>query len=348
MRPTLGHQSMSELEAQYMRLTMMPNQLPITYDSEISKTLQSIIKLRTEELRKHQEQCPVLSMSHDDSMNQMTDEYNIDHLESDYLAAGIPERFRLDKMEMLSRKAQDEYFASKEASCKNMAFMATPVKRSKATTMNHDSFEDSRDFDAISESESEYSEAESNSSSQSFKGWVKSLGLETSITSQDEDPEDSTPDTSGSCNEEPETPPPQIHRQGSKKRSFVFPKESRIKRSAACARIKEALDQVPYSVHLNSRGDRDTATLYVGNIDYNASEQDLSKALDKIFQRIRVEKVTIPRVNGRSMYGFIEISWARKAPVKASDLCIHWSSGRVTVNGRPIYFRESCGKEDSE
>jgi hypothetical protein len=75
-------------------------------------------------------------------------------------------------MEMLSRKAQDEYFASKEASCKNMAFMATPVKRSKATTMNHVSFEDSRDFDAISESESEseYSEAESNSSSQLFKG----------------------------------------------------------------------------------------------------------------------------------------------------------------------------------
>ncbi len=79
-----------------MRLTMMLNQLPITYDSQISKTLRSIIKLRTEELRKQREQCHVLSMSHDDSMNQMTDEYNIDHLESDYLAAGIPERFRLD------------------------------------------------------------------------------------------------------------------------------------------------------------------------------------------------------------------------------------------------------------
>jgi hypothetical protein len=130
------------------------------------------------------------------------------------------------------------------------------------------------------------------------------------MTSQDEDPEDSTPDTSGSCNEESEPPCPQIHRQGSKKRSSVFPKESKIKRLEACARIQEALDQVPYSVHLNSRGDRDTATLCVGNIDYNASEQDLSKALDKIFQRIRVEKVTIPRVNGRSMYGFI-YPWKR-------------------------------------
>jgi hypothetical protein len=35
----MGHQSMRELEAQYMRLTMMLNQLPITYDSQISKTL---------------------------------------------------------------------------------------------------------------------------------------------------------------------------------------------------------------------------------------------------------------------------------------------------------------------
>ena len=85
----------------------------------------------------------------------------------------------------------------------------------------------------------------------------------------------------------------------------------------------------------------------MGNIDYKASEEDLSKAIDKIFQRIRVEKVTIPRVNGRSMYGFIEISWARRAPVKASDLCIKNSSGMVKVNGRPIYFRESCGKDDS-
>ena len=88
--------------------------------------------------------------------------------------------------------------------------------------------------------------------------------------------------------------------------------------------------------------------MMMGNIDYNASEPDLSKALDKIFQRIRVEKVTIPRVNGRSMYGFIEISWARRAPVKVSDLCIKNSSGSVTVNGRPIYFRESRGKGDSE
>ena len=87
---------------------------------------------------------------------------------------------------------------------------------------------------------------------------------------------------------------------------------------------------------------------YVGNIDYNASEEDLSKALDKIFQGIRADRVIIPRVNGLLMYGFIKVSWARRAPVKASDLCIKKSSGMVKVNGGLTYFRESCCKDDFE
>ena len=316
---TMGIQSpMSALEEQRMRLIMSG-----APGREIYNNLQSIIELTTKELHQHKERRPKLPVS--------------------------PLKFQELEKSIISR------LEGEEVPCKHLAFMATPVKRSKATTMNDQSSEDSMDFDVTSESESEQedSEAESNSSKQSFKYWVRSLDLDTSVSPQDEDSEDSKQDTSGSCNEddsyndEPEHPHHQIHRKGSKKRKFVFPKPSDKSRSAACARIKEALDQVPYSVHLNSRGDRDTATLYVGNIDYKASEEDLSKAIDKIFQRIRVEKVTIPRVNGRSMYGFIEISWARRAPVKASDLCIMNSSGMVKVNGRPIYFRESCGKDDS-
>ena len=62
--------------------------------------------------------------------------------------------------------------------------------------MNDDqSSEDSRDFDVTSESKSESeledSEAESNSSNQSFKNWVRSLALDTSASSHDEDPGDS-------------------------------------------------------------------------------------------------------------------------------------------------------------
>ena len=100
------------------------------------------------------------------------------------------------------------------------------------------------------------------------------------------------------------------------------------------------LDQVHKIVHSNLEGKRRAATLYVGNVHYNASEQDLREALDKIFKRVRVDKITIPRVNGRSLHAFIEISWADSAPVKTSDLCTMHNSGKVQVNSRPIYFRE--------
>ena len=89
--------------------------------------------------------------------------------------------------------------------------------------MNDDqSSEDSRDFDVTSKSESELedSEAESNSSNQLFKNWVRSLALDTSASSQDEDPGYSRQDTSGSLNEddsydnEPECHHHQIHRKG--------------------------------------------------------------------------------------------------------------------------------------
>ena len=99
------------------------------------------------------------------------------------------------------------------------------------------------------------------------------------------------------------------------------------------------MDQEKDSVHYSLKGKRDTATLYVGNLEFNTSEDDLRESLRNIFKRIRLEKVTIPRVNGRSKYGFIEISWAHRAPVNPADLCII-NSGRIQVKSRPIYFRE--------
>ena len=60
----------------------------------------------------------------------------------------------------------------------------------------------------------------------------------------------------------------------------------------------------------------------MGNLEFNASEKDLRKSLDQAFKQIRVEKIAIPKVPGRSKYGFIEISWAHRAPVKTIDLCI--------------------------
>ena len=78
-------------------------------------------------------------------------------------------------------------------------------------------------------------------------------------------------------------------------------------------------------MHLNLQGKRNTATLYVGNLEFNASEKDLRKLLDWVFKRIRVEKITIPKVQGRSKYSFIEESWAHRAQVKTVNLFIMYS-----------------------
>ena len=97
--------------------------------------------------------------------------------------------------------------------------------------------------------------------------------------------------------------------------------------------------QVPDYAHFDLNRQRNTTTLYLGNLDYNASEQDLSKALAPLFQRTRLENITIPKVKGRSAYGFIDISWDHDVMIEESDLCTIYTSGKVQVNGRPIYFR---------
>ena len=145
--------------------------------------------------------------------------------------------------------------------------------------------------------------------------------------------------------EDTEQPPsPQRYKKG----SFVSPKESKKDMRAASDRIQKALMQVPDYAHFDLNRARNTTTLYLGNLDYNASEQDISKALDPVFQRIRVENVTIPNVNGRSVYGFIDISWAHDVLIKESDLCTIYTSGKVQVNGRPIYFRPLRDKAGSQ
>ena len=93
------------------------------------------------------------------------------------------------------------------------------------------------------------------------------------------------------------------------------------------------------AVHLDPEGKRTYARLYVGNLAFNASEEDLRAKLSPIFRRIQLDKITIPRVNGLSKYCFIDISWARQAQMKPVDLCITLS-GRVKVKSRPIYYCE--------
>ena len=90
---------------------------------------------------------------------------------------------------------------------------------------------------------------------------------------------------------------------------------------------------------------RSTATLYVGNIEFNTTKDDLHESLDEWLECwIAVEKITIPLVNGKSMYCFIELSWAQAAPVEVSDICTLYS-GLMEVNSRPIYFSELRDKK---
>ncbi len=72
-----------------------------------------------------------------------------------------------------------------------------------------------------------------------------------------------------------------------------------------------AYARVPAKVH-RSRKNRATEAFYVGNFAFNTSEEDLSEALEHYLgSAIVVENVTIQSVNGRSKYGFIELSWAQ-------------------------------------
>ena len=254
---------------------------------------------------------------------------------------------------------------SEKKSCKRLAFMATPKKQSRVTSIDSDS---GSPTDSQSASEQNDGEQEYNSSSISDRDSSQDDSSDNSgaepETSQDdslisiwdryhisrksaEDSQESDTETS---------PPPSIDtrkkfnksrgderkdksQRYKKEDSFVAPKYSREDRAKANARNQAALNQVDQAVHFKPQGERKHAALYVGNLEFNASEQDLRKALDRLLKKARVEEVTIPRVNGRSKYGFIGISWAHRAPVQILDLCII-HSGMIQVNSRPIYLRE--------
>ncbi len=77
-----------------------------------------------------------------------------------------------------------------------------------------------------------------------------------------------------------------------------FPKKDRLE-AVAFARIIAAFNQVDRKVYLNLKGKRKAATLYVGMLEFNASENDLRHALNEIFKNVQVEKITISRVDGQ-------------------------------------------------
>ena len=110
--------------------------------------------------------------------------------------------------------------------------------------------------------------------------------------------------------------------------------------------MNTAIAQVPDKVR-HSWKNRATETLYVGNRDFKATEEDLSEALSLFGDSIVVEKVTIPCVNGESKYGFIELSWAQAAMLDVADIMTVYS-GVMKVNARRIYLRELRDKGNKQ
>ena len=63
---------------------------------------------------------------------------------------------------------------------------------------------------------------------------------------------------------------------------------------------------------------------------------------------IVVENVTIPCVNGKSKYGFIELSWAQATMLEIADIIMTLYSGVLKVNSRRIYLRELRDKGNKQ
>ena len=131
------------------------------------------------------------------------------------------------------------------------------------------------------------------------------------------------------------------------RKRFIFPIASKKDRDEAYKRLDKAMSKVSDKIHFDKNSKRKTATLYLGNLEFNASDDDICHALNEEFLKVRVEDVTIPRINGKSTgYGFVKISWAYNAPITMKDTCIY-RTGNVFVNSRPIYFRELNDKAET-
>ena len=241
---------------------------------------------------------------------------------------------------------------SEKKSCKRLACMAIPRKRSKVTTMDS-WFEDSgshTDYQSASkqnDGEQEYdSPLSDRDSSQNDSPDNSGAEPETSQDDSQTSSWDSFHNSRDSAEDSHESdtelsPPPPIdnrkkfnksrgdeckdksQRYKKKEDSFVAPKFSMQDRKAANDSITHATKQVKTSVYLDPKAKRTTGTLYVGNLDFSTSDEDLYLALfDSALGWLRMENVTIPRVNGRSKYGFVEFSWPRGALLDLADICI--------------------------
>jgi hypothetical protein len=144
-------------------------------------------------------------------------------------------------------------------------------------------------------------------------------------------------------NSDEQSPSPQRYERD----SFVAPRAREKDYIKARNKILTAMNQVPDTIHYDYEGPRKTGTLYVGNLEFSTSLADLGNELERHLDKIRIEDIIIPKVNGRSKYGFLKISFADAVSFKHADLCDMFS-GRIQVKGRSIYLRPLRDKAGSQ
>jgi hypothetical protein len=133
-----------------------------------------------------------------------------------------------------------------------------------------------------------------------------------------------------------------------KRERYTPPKKSKEVQDEALARIKTALNQVPPTTHFDPKGKKCEATLYIGNLEYMATKEQLHDSLHKYFKKIKIQEIVIPTSNGRSRgYAFVTLAWAEACNVKPSDICDYYS-GVIDVNSRYIYLHELRSKNGNK
>ena len=87
--------------------------------------------------------------------------------------------------------------------------------------------------------------------------------------------------------------------------------------------------------------------IYVGNIAFNATEDDVMKAIFDLTNNT-VDTCTMPRSGGRNRgYAFVTITWPSKYKHSGVDMdtfcdAIH----HLNIKGRPIYAKEAHHRDE--
>ncbi len=102
---------------------------------------------------------------------------------------------------------------------------------------------------------------------------------------------------------------------------------------------------MPPAIHSNKESKRSDATLYFGNLEYSATDEQFYDVLIKYFSmRIHIEKIVIPTTDGRSRgYAFVTLSWPNGSPVNPEDIC-KVCTWMIAVNSRYMYVHQLSKK----